>query len=588
MFSKRAMMALLALAFGLAPARWALAADVLDAIPSTALAVIVVNRLEATSDKIEKLAGKVQAPSVSLLSLARVQTGIHAGLDDKATAAMAWLPAEDQPLEAPTPIVILPVTDYEKFVAQLQPENATDKITQVYVAGKPVLVCQKGDFAVLAGAEFEPALKDVLASVKSVGDELSPLRTWLAEVDVAAVATPAVIKVLSGTANDWLSTQIDVLEQQGVPGGPGGAAVLPALKLYQQLSMAAGDELYLAAIGIRSDEAGTVRVSTRLRLTPGGRWAETAGRIEGSNKPLLTGLPDGPFVGVAAIQYSEPLRNLAGWFLSEEGRKLNPALDKLPPDQRAKFAEIFGRIMAQQQNGKFWIGAPKPDEPLLSNAILIAKVDDSKEYLSQIDELGKLPSGDGENARKILSLGEVKHIQVDGHDAIEYVTSMKDIEAGQPAPLAEPVKAVFKKIFGSDDAIHTYLAAIDDHTIVSAYVSVDNLRRAIAAAEHPAGTSSQPDPQVAEITALLPAGAGRRPRAVVHRSRLGANTHCGRNRPEGPKDRVSGVAAHRAGAENLVGRRALGNRGPRRHVGSDRAVRGQPAEQTIDEGGEGA
>ena len=149
MFSKRATVAFLAVAIGLAAARRALAADVLDAIPNTALAVILVNRLEATSDKIEKLAVKVQAPSVSLLSLARVQTGIHEGLDDKATAAMAWLPSEDQPLDSPIPIVVLPVTDYAKFVAQLQPENAKDKITQVYVAGKPVLACQRGDFAVL-------------------------------------------------------------------------------------------------------------------------------------------------------------------------------------------------------------------------------------------------------------------------------------------------------------------------------------------------------------------------------------------------------------------------------------------------------
>ena len=79
------------------------------------------------------------------------------------------------------------------------------------------------------------------------------------------------------------------------------------------------------------DEAGTVRVSTRLRLTPGGRWAETAGQIEGASKPLLTGLPDGPFVVAAAVRYSDPLRGLMGWFLSDEGRKLNPASKSFRP-----------------------------------------------------------------------------------------------------------------------------------------------------------------------------------------------------------------------------------------------------------------
>ena len=507
MFSKRATVAFLAVAVGLAPARWALAADVLDAIPSTALGVILVNRLEATSDKIEKVAVQVQAPSVSLLSLARVQTGIHEGLDDQATAALAWLPTEDHPLDSPIPIIVLPVTDYAKFVAQLQPEDAKDKITQVYVAGKPVLVCQKGNFAVLTGAEFEPALRDVLASVKSVGDDLSPLRTWLAEVDVAAVATPSVIKALSGVVGEQLSAQIEMLEQQGVPGGPGGAAILPALKLYQQILTAAGHELYLAAIGIRTDEAGTVRVSTRLRLTPGGHWAETASRIEGPNKPLLTGLPDGPFVAAVAIQYSEPLRSLAGWFFGEEGRKLNPALDKLPADQQTKLADILGRIMAQQESARFWIGVPKPDEPLLGSAVIMARVEDTKKYFAQLDELGKLQLGAGENAQTIFSVGEVQHIQVDGHQALEYISSIKQIEADQPGPVAESVGPLLKKLLGADDKFHTYLTAIDEHTILSAYVSQDNLRRAIAAAEHPGGTSGKPDPQAAEIAALLPAGA---------------------------------------------------------------------------------
>ncbi|HTU25471.1 MAG TPA: hypothetical protein VMF30_08745, partial [Pirellulales bacterium] len=85
MFSQRANWAFLTFTLALLTAAQAWAADVLDAIPNTALGVVLVNRLDATSDKIEKLAVKVQAPSVSLLSLMRVQTGIYDGLDDKAT-----------------------------------------------------------------------------------------------------------------------------------------------------------------------------------------------------------------------------------------------------------------------------------------------------------------------------------------------------------------------------------------------------------------------------------------------------------------------------------------------------------------------
>ena len=140
---------------------------------------------------------------------------------------------------------------------------------------------------------------------------------------------------------------------------------------------------------------------------------------------MLTGLPGGPFAVAAAFQSSEPLRNLAGWFFGEQGRKLNPALDKLPADQQAKLADIFGRLMAQQENAKFWVGATKPDEPLLSNTVMIAKVEDAKKYLALFEEFYKLQAefyqvqlAADKDAQPNPALGEIQHIQVDGHEAL--------------------------------------------------------------------------------------------------------------------------------------------------------------------------
>ena len=76
MFLKRVALAFGVVAVVLAAAGGSLAADALDAIPSTALAVILVNRPEATIDKIEKLTAKVQAPS-ALLPLARPLADWH-------------------------------------------------------------------------------------------------------------------------------------------------------------------------------------------------------------------------------------------------------------------------------------------------------------------------------------------------------------------------------------------------------------------------------------------------------------------------------------------------------------------------------
>ena len=54
--------------------------------------------------------------------------------------------------------------------------------------------------------------------------------------------------------------------------------------------------------------------------------------------------------------------------------------------------------------------------------------------------------------------------------------------------------------------MHTYLAVVDDKTAVMAYVGVENLKRAVAAAKATGGGLAA-DPQIAETTTLLPKGA---------------------------------------------------------------------------------
>ena len=249
-----------------------------------------------------------------------------------------------------------------------------------------------------------------------------------------------------------------------------------------------------------------MRLTTRLRLTPGGQWAAMADRVEGPSTSLLTGLPGGPFALVEAIQFSEPLRNLMVWCVSEQGRKLNPALAKLPAEQQAKLVDVAGRMFAQQENAKFWMGATKPDEPLYGNTVTIAKVEDTKKYFAQLEEFNQLQFGASKDGQPI-AMSEIHYIQLDGHEVLEIISSAKQLAGLQTSPLAEPLKAVFIKMFGSDDKVRTYMAALDDHTVVSAFISVDNLQRAIAAVEHSGDSSGGLGPQTGDIAARLPTDA---------------------------------------------------------------------------------
>ena len=112
------------------------------------------------------------------------------------------------------------------------------------------------------------------------------------------------------------------------------------------------------------------------------------------------------------------------------------------------------------------------------------------------------------NAPTIFSLGEVQHIQVDGLEAIEYDQQHEADRSGSTrADSRAQAKAVLKKMLGSDEKFHTYMAAIDEHTIVSAYVSEDNLRARHRGGQAGGRPSGGLDPQAAEVAALLPVGA---------------------------------------------------------------------------------
>ena len=65
---------------------------------------------------------------------------------------------------------------------------------------------------------------------------------------------------------------------------------------------------------------------------------------------------------------------------------------------------------------------------------------------------------------------------------------------------------MMKKLFGPEAKMVVYVAAADDHTIVTAYTSKDLLLDCLKAVERP-GTGLSGDKELAKTAAMLPAGA---------------------------------------------------------------------------------
>jgi hypothetical protein len=487
------------LAVSLLAATIARAADVLESIPDTALAVVIVNHAEEMSDKIDRLAKQVHAPAVSVLTTIKLQAGMHEGLDDKGTVALALLPAKDA-AAPPQAVLLLPVTDYDKFLAQFQPDDVAKPIARIRLAGAPMLIGKRGSYAVLAAADSQDALADVLASVKDVSSELSPLKTWLGEADAVAVATPAGIKLALERALPLLP--LIRLSLQNVAQQPAQAQMLSqfldaleaGLKTFQS-------EVTHLALAFRADENQNVRFTVRARFAPGGNWAAAGKGLKPPKEGLLAGLPGGPYAlaygAMLPPSWHALIGNQIGSFM-----KIDPMFSRLPAEQQAKLALAAVEMIEPIESMSILMGTAPAGDPLYGKTVAQMKVDDAKKYLDQYTAAIQLFNETMKDPQVGSLAYEAKAIDVDGRPALDITTDLSKFTQ----PGAVDIKPVFEKMFGPGDRVHTYLAAADDKTLVMSYVSLENLKRALAAAKAPA-QGLVADPQTAETTALMPQGA---------------------------------------------------------------------------------
>ncbi len=455
--------------------------------------MLLINRLEETSDKLDKLADAVHAPRLSLLTMLRVQTGIHEGLDEKGSAAIVVLP----PANAAAPpqlVVLLPVTDYKRFLAQLQPADPSQRLAEVRLAGTPVVIAQHGEFAAVAPSGGKTAIDEVLNSVKDAGTELAPLKAWLDEVNAVAVATPAGIKYAVEQAPGYL-IQLRGLIQLSAPQQP---ALSESVKNLEPWIKTFGAEVTHAALGIKCDESSNLRIAVRTRFTSGGDWSNAAKGMKAPKEGVLAGLPADPFGLACGLMMPDWLRQLTTGGLPEM-IKQTPILSTAPPDLQAQLAQAGSGLVAPLDSVGLTLGIPKSGEPMFASFGGVIRVADAPKYLDDYATAVNRLAAALKPAQNPAPPYAAQKIDLEGTPAVEVTT---DWTALNPPPTPD-LKPVLERMFGPGDKGRFYLAAIDDKTLVLAYVGTEQLKRAIAAAKSPAGGLAG-DPLVAETLALVP------------------------------------------------------------------------------------
>jgi len=496
---------LLAALAAVAPAAPA-AKGVLGAIPDGALAFSVFHRLGQTDAKIQKLAGELQLPVPGALAILKKAAGVQEGLDEKGSAAMVLMAPEEEDGE-PAVLLLVPVTDFGRFIAPLKPEDAEAKIVKVTIFDGPFLAAKRGAYALLAERGRESLLEKVLGAKPSAAEELKPLAAWLDTNDVAGVVTRKGIEFFCDKAlQEVRKAKAEFAdmsdEMKDMMGG-----MVAIMEFYEKIMEGARKEIVALAGGARLDEQGNVRLAGRMRLLAGGDAARLLAALEPPEADALAGLPADPFVVAMAGSLPEPLAEAMTQLSSQLLKSGFMPFGSSGEDSK-KLMEMSVQTMKGVRGMSFMLGVGKEKEPLYSAMVFLVEVDDAGAYLDRYEKIvKKMVDLSKEGKPSILSGMKVEKTKVGDVDGLK-------ISMGIPLPagmadmpeVKDMMDKMMEKMYGPGGKIVTYLAPADEHTVVGAYTSTDTVIRAIRTIKQ-GQRGLAGDPQVAKTAAMLPAGA---------------------------------------------------------------------------------
>jgi hypothetical protein len=479
------------------------AENVLALIPDGALGFAVVNRLAQADAKLHAFGKQIQQPIPSLLATAKQKTGVEKGLDEKGAAVLVMLAPGEADGE-PVILLYVPVTDYQQFLAQLKPEDATADLPEVQVMGGPFLVGSRGGYAVFADPKHRDALKKALAAPSRVSKELAPLQKWLAENDAGIVVTRAGVEVLCG------KVQAQIRKTREFLGSFGDESVKEQMKaavavfeIYEKFFKTAEENVQTYAAAVKIDGQGNVYLVSRLRGTRNGALAKALAEVDAPAGNLLAGFPAGPFVAAGGGVLPKGL--MEGMIdFSIQMMKAAPQLYGLSDEQAGKLSEVSRLSMAGIRGMSMFLGVGKAGDPLLSNMVVTVAVEDSATYLKNyrkyLEAANELMKGAKGPMFSMMGGAELKEITIDGVSALELRMGIPKMPetVGQPGVETKMMEA----FFGPGGKMVAYLAFADDHTVVMAYTSKESLLESLQAVKNAkAGLSG--DAAVAKTTALL-------------------------------------------------------------------------------------
>ncbi len=471
------------------------AENILKLVPDSALGFALVQRLAEADAKLQRLAGPLGLPAQSVLARLKDRAGIGEGLDDRGTLGLVVLPPKGSDAR-PIGVLLVPVTDYDKFLQPLKPEDAGGGIRTITLSRGEFVARHLGGYAALVQARHREALEKGLSVSAEVPASLVPWQEWLAAHDAAGVVLKPGIKLISSK----LRTAIKAVKAAVIVAGEQGKAAAAGLDGYLRLFEFAENEVSVVAVGARLDSQGVLRIAKRARAVPGGRFAKMLTQAKPANESLLTGLPDGPFVVAGGAAVSG-----AGW---DELMRFSIGMMKATRDfygvsneQIQKMQSLPIGWMRQARTMAVVLGDGEGNEPLYANMLAVFRTDDAtallanyEKYLAQYREIAK------GSASPMLPAIEIEKTKLGDAQALQISAQMK-APPGMPNP--KQFEQLMEAMFGPGGKLAAWLAVADKHTVMVGYTNKAHLEQAIRAFKQgKPGLAAQAD--VAKTAGLLP------------------------------------------------------------------------------------
>ena len=472
------------------------AEDVLDLIPGDAMGFLVVNRLAETDAKIQQTAQQMGLPPISPLTMFKTRDGIKGGVDEKRSAALVAMPAED-PGSKPAVLFVLPVSDFQKLIEPFEPDDPSAAIVQVQGREGPALVAELKGYALATEPKHRHVLEKALSSQKRGADLAFP-RPWLAEQEIVGVLTTNGVQQACDKVLEGLEAARARMEALGGEDSPAAAG----LKVYEHLFAMAKKQVTATAIGGQIDEQGVARVTSRTRFVAGEEVAESTA-AEPAPRGLLTGMPCGPFVvafgGVLPEESSEAMMRF--WF---DLIKSAPDLYGLSDEQADQMMELARESMKEVRTMSMMLGVSEPDEPLYSRMLFSMSTDDAQAYMGTYEEQIRAMNELFKDSKSpIFSAMDVTKIDMDGTPGLKVEMRLPTLRGMADIP---QFARAMENLFGPGGTVKVFIAPVDEHTVVGAYTNEKTLRLCLEAAKRPQ-TALAADEAIAKTAALLPPGA---------------------------------------------------------------------------------